>query len=85
MLPLLNEANRMGHQLGRCVRFEAALVTYVPQSMAFSPVEELPSTALSTADPPFHTFPHRYVPQSMAFSPVEELLTQKVTELRVPP
>ena len=41
VLPAVKEGNQMATQLGRCVRFDAALVTHIPQSMAFSPVEEL--------------------------------------------
>ena len=39
--PLLKEANVLASHLGRGVKFEAMLVTFIPQSMALSPVEEL--------------------------------------------
>jgi len=41
VLPLIKESNVMAGSLGRCVKFEAALLTHIPQSMAYAPVEEL--------------------------------------------
>ena len=44
VVPLVKEANQMATQLGRCVKFEATLVTYIPESHVddpLSPVEEL--------------------------------------------
>ena len=41
VLPAVSEANLLAHSLGRIVRFDAALITQIPQAMAFSPVEEL--------------------------------------------
>jgi len=43
-VPLVKEANQMGAQLGRCVKFHSNLVTYIPESKVndpLSPVEEL--------------------------------------------
>jgi len=42
--PLVKEANQMAQQLGRCVSYEAKLVTHIPESHVddpLSPVEEL--------------------------------------------
>ena len=44
VVPLVKEANQMATQLGRCVKFEASLVTYIPESHVedpLSPIEEL--------------------------------------------
>ena len=44
VVPRVKEANTMAAQLGRCVKFQARLVTYVPESTiddVLSPVEEL--------------------------------------------
>jgi len=41
VLPAVSEANVIAQQLGRVVSYSVALVTRVPQEMAFSPVEEL--------------------------------------------
>ena len=43
-VPQVKEANQMATQLGRCVKFEASLVTYIPESHVddpLSPIEEL--------------------------------------------
>jgi len=43
-VPLVKEANQMATQLGRCVKYEATLVTYIPESTVddpLSPIEEL--------------------------------------------
>ena len=44
VVPLVKESNQMATQLGRCVKFEARLVTYIPESTVedpLSPIEEL--------------------------------------------